>query len=147
LLQEPGGIEKLPLKTRLELIARLAMAPGHISPRPSGASGSSGKGTAESEMSSSADPGGPEVLLQNILNTGSDEPFYTAPELLDGGSSPSPRSEVYALGVLLYQVVVGDLSRPLEADWKEAVTDDILREDIAACVETLPEKRRPHPWS
>ena len=144
LLQEPGGIEKIPLKTRLELIVRLAMAPGHISSRTSETSGSSGKGTVESEMRSSADPGDPEVLLQNILNTGSDEPFYTAPELQDG-RSPSPRSEVYALGVLLYQVVVGDLSRPLDTDWKEAVTDDILREDIAACVETLPEKRLPSP--
>ena len=122
LLQEPGGIEKIPLKTRLELIARLAMAPGHISSRTSETSGFSGKGTVESEMPSSADPGDPEVLLQNILNTGSDEPFYTAPELQDGGFSPSPRSEVYALGVLLYQVVVGDLSRPLDADWKENVT-------------------------
>ena len=116
LLQEPGGIEKIPLKARLELIARLAMAPGHISSRTSETSGFSGKGTVESEMPSSADPGGAEVLLQNILNTGSDEPFYTAPELQDG-RSPSPRSEVYALGVLLYQVVVGDLSRPLDADW------------------------------
>ena len=141
LLKEPGGIDKIPLKTRLELISRLAMAPGRASPRFSEVPDHSEKGTVPSETRSSADPGVSEVLLQNILNTGSDEPFYTAPELQDGGSSPSPRSEVYALGVLLYQMVVGDLSRPLEADWKEAVTDDVLREDIAACVETLPEKR------
>lgn len=140
LLQEPGGIEKIPLKTRLELIARLAMAPGNVSSRLSEDPDFSSKSMAESEMSLSADPGVSEVLVESILNTGRDNPFYTAPEVQDG-RSPSPRSDVYALGVLLYQVVVGDLSRPLDADWKEAVTDDILREDIAACVEPLPEKR------
>ncbi len=51
LLQEPGGIEKIPLKTRLELIARLAMTPSHVSSRRSEDPGSSGKSTAKSDMS------------------------------------------------------------------------------------------------
>ncbi len=146
LLQEPGDIEKIPLKTRLELIARLAMTPGHVSSGRPESPGSARKSTAKSEMSFPADPEISENLIGDIFNTGNDNLYYAAPELQDG-RSPSPRSEVYALGVLLYQVVVGDLSRPLDAGWKETVTDDILREDIAACVETLPEKRLSSPMA
>jgi hypothetical protein len=51
LLQEPGGIEKIPLKTRLELIARLAMVTGNVSSRPSEDPDSFSKSMAESEMS------------------------------------------------------------------------------------------------
>ncbi|MGL6290731.1 MAG: winged helix-turn-helix domain-containing protein [Silanimonas sp.] len=54
---------------------------------------------------------------------------YTAPEVLAGGL-PTQRSDLYALGVLLYQLVVGDLRRPLAPGWEADVADPLLRDDI-----------------
>ncbi|MBS1813283.1 MAG: winged helix-turn-helix domain-containing protein [Acidobacteria bacterium] len=56
--------------------------------------------------------------------------MYMAPEVLAGGS-PSTSSDVYALGVLLYQMVIGDFRKPLAPGWEEHVIDPVLRQDIA----------------
>ena len=56
--------------------------------------------------------------------------FYIAPELLTH-SSPSIQSDVYALGVLLYQLVVGDITRPMTHGWEDGIEDELLRLDIA----------------
>jgi TolB-like protein/DNA-binding winged helix-turn-helix (wHTH) protein/tetratricopeptide (TPR) repeat protein len=56
--------------------------------------------------------------------------MYVAPEVL-AGQSASVAADVYALGVLLYQVVVGDVRRPLSAGWEEDVADASIRDDIA----------------
>lgn len=61
---------------------------------------------------------------------------YLAPELRTG-RAPTIQSDIYALGVLLYQMVVGDLGRSLQPGWQNDVADDRLREDIAACVAEL----------
>jgi DNA-binding winged helix-turn-helix (wHTH) protein len=66
--------------------------------------------------------------------------LYAAPEVLEG-KTPTTRGDIYALGVMLYQVVVGDLERALAPGWERDVTDDLLREDIGACVEGRPERR------
>lgn len=71
-----------------------------------------------------------------------DTRLYMAPELLVSRPS-SIQSDIYAIGVLLYQVVVGDLSRPLGQGWEADVQDEILREDIAACVGGTPSSRLP----
>ena len=57
--------------------------------------------------------------------------LYLAPERHAGGPA-SVATDVFALGVLLYQLAVGDLSRPLAAGWERDVADPLLREDIAA---------------
>lgn len=67
-------------------------------------------------------------------------PLYLAPELL-GGQAPSVRSDVYALGVMLYQLVVGDFRRPLAPGWEREVADPLLCEDIAACADLDPARR------
>ncbi len=59
--------------------------------------------------------------------------LYMAPELL-AGKAASIQSDVYSLGVLLYQMAVGDLERPLGHGWEQDIDDDLLREDIAASV-------------
>ncbi len=56
---------------------------------------------------------------------------YMAPEVVRGGA-PTIAADVYALGILLYQMVVGDLERPLGAGWEADVADPLLRDDIEA---------------
>ena len=51
------------------------------------------------------------------------------------------QSDVYALGLLLYQMVVADLRRPLATGWQRDVDDELLREDISAATEGRPDKR------
>ncbi|WP_293387075.1 tetratricopeptide repeat protein [Nevskia sp.] len=58
-------------------------------------------------------------------------PFYFAPELI-AGQQPTVQTDLYALGVILYQMIVGDLKRPLTAGWERDVADPLLREDVAA---------------
>jgi non-specific serine/threonine protein kinase len=67
-------------------------------------------------------------------------PLYLAPELLVGGL-PTVRSDVYALGLLLYQVLAGDLARPLAPGWERDVDDELLRDDIAAATQVDPARR------
>ncbi len=55
---------------------------------------------------------------------------YMAPEVLRGGP-PTIAADVYALGVLLYQMIVGDLDSLLVAGWEEDCVEPLLREDIA----------------
>src|SRR5262249_11387950 len=53
--------------------------------------------------------------------------------------------DVYALGVLFYQLVVGDLTRPLGIGWEQDVEDELLREDIGMCVVNDPARRTASP--
>lgn len=63
-------------------------------------------------------------------STRSDTAAYRAPEVALG-AAPEMAADIYALGLILYQMVVGDLDRPLAAGWESEVADPLLREDIA----------------
>lgn len=65
---------------------------------------------------------------------------YIAPEVAVGGL-PTTASDVYSIGVLLYQCAVGDLSAPFGGGWERDVDDVLLRGDIAACTDKDPSKR------
>lgn len=67
-------------------------------------------------------------------------PLYLAPELL-AGQLPTVHSDVYALGILLYQLIVGDLRRTLAAGWEAGIDDPLLVEDIAAAANGDPALR------
>lgn len=67
-------------------------------------------------------------------------PLYVAPELL-AGYPANEQSDVYALGVLLYQLLVGDLRRPLAQGWERHVDDELLRDDIACATDCDPARR------
>ena len=60
--------------------------------------------------------------------------MYAPPEL-QSGRPYTKQGDVYALGVILFQLVVGDLARPFASGWDYDVKDELLREDIAACVD------------
>jgi non-specific serine/threonine protein kinase len=67
-------------------------------------------------------------------------PMYVAPELL-AGHPASEQSDVYALGVLLYQLLVGDLRQPLAPGWERNIEDDLLRDDISRATDFDPTQR------
>lgn len=62
--------------------------------------------------------------------------MYMAPELFTGKAATAS-GDVYALGVILYQLVAGDLRKPLAPGWESLVEDALLREDVAeaACMD------------
>lgn len=57
-------------------------------------------------------------------------PLYLAPEILNG-SGPSTASDIYALGVMLFQLATGDLTATLAPGWEARIEDPILKQDIA----------------
>jgi DNA-binding winged helix-turn-helix (wHTH) protein/tetratricopeptide (TPR) repeat protein len=65
---------------------------------------------------------------------------YMAPEIAAGGA-PSIAADVFALGILLYQMVAGDLTRPLSAGWEADIADELLREDVAFAAAGDPARR------
>lgn len=65
---------------------------------------------------------------------------YHPPEAPPPGA-PTAAGDVFALGILLYQMVAGDLSKPLAAGWESDVGDDVLRGDIAAAAAGDPARR------
>jgi non-specific serine/threonine protein kinase len=66
--------------------------------------------------------------------------LYVAPEVI-AGELPTQRSDVFALGVLLYQMAVGNLRRSLAPGWENEVADPLLREDIALAAASDPAQR------
>jgi eukaryotic-like serine/threonine-protein kinase len=66
--------------------------------------------------------------------------LYLAPELLDGQPA-TVRSDLYALGVLLYQLLAADLKKPLTPGWERALDDPLLVEDIRRATDMVPARR------
>lgn len=75
-----------------------------------------------------------------ISEDSSGTPLYLAPELAAGQVS-TVKSDIFALGVTLYQLVVGDFRRPLAPGWEADVADPLLRQDIADAASGDPAKR------
>ncbi|HUN76000.1 MAG TPA: winged helix-turn-helix domain-containing protein [Steroidobacteraceae bacterium] len=81
------------------------------------------------------------TLTQGVISdVGGATPQYVAPERLAGGAA-TVQSDVFALGILLYQLVVGDMRRPLVSGWERDITNELLREDIAAATDGDPALR------
>ena len=74
------------------------------------------------------------------ISSNSGTPLYLAPEVA-AGQSATIRSDVYALGVTLYQFLVGDFSRPLAPGWEQDIDDALLRQDIADAANGDPARR------
>ena len=157
-----GGIEKLPLAVRLEIVSQVADALQaahdsgiiHRDVKPSNiiVSGS----VAEGVRIRLTDFGIGKVVSREILAgmtqqlgftetmVGADSKsgtyMYMAPELLRGESA-GPASDIYSLAVVLFQLLAGDLQRPLTADWARTIAEPLLREDLSHGLATDPAER------
>jgi len=78
-------------------------------------------------------------------------PYYLSPELV-AGKAATVRADIYALGVILYQFLIGDFRAPLAPGWERDIApglkagaapieDELLCEDIAAAADVDPERR------
>src|SRR5581483_10225488 len=75
----------------------------------------------------------PDSILTGTLT-------YIAPEVL-AGQSPTASADVYALGVILFQLMVGDFRKPLSPGWEAEIDDPLIRADIAEAACGDPERR------
>ncbi len=160
-----GGIAEVPIEDRLEIVAQAATAlgaahsvgvlhkdikPGNVlisddaGGRPKAVLTDFGLGQVTEQKRLAAL--GITVLgltemdaASGLTSTGGTR-LYLAPELL-AGQPPTIQADIYALGVMLYQVAVGDLRRPLAQGWQRHVDDELLQEDIASMVEGSPARR------
>ena len=56
-------------------------------------------------------------------------PLYIAPELFSA-QAPTAQSDVFALGIILYQLISGRIGQPMVSGWEAGVSDLLLREDL-----------------
>lgn len=155
------GIAAVPLQTRIELVAEIADAlsaahgmgvlhkdikPANILIRIDGAGKpgivltdfGSGRALDLSRFAAlgisgfDGQPTGPENTSGTAL--------YRAPELLEGGAS-TVQADLYALGVLLFQLVTGDFRRSLAPGWEALIEDKLLQSDVALAADRDPAKR------
>ncbi|MBI4662030.1 MAG: HEAT repeat domain-containing protein [Verrucomicrobia bacterium] len=163
-----GGIRRIPLETRLEIMAQIAEALQtahdagviHRDIKPSNILISSPKREIQNPKSVQAklaDFGIGQIVsqealagitklgfTQTILSSSSSAQsgthLYMAPEVI-AGNPASIRSDIYALGVVLYQMLTSDLSRPLPSDWPKDVIDLLLRDILGSCLAGDPRDR------
>jgi serine/threonine protein kinase len=66
--------------------------------------------------------------------------LYLAPEIL-AGAAPSIRSDLYSLGVLAFQLLAGNLRRPMVPGWERDIDDPLLCADLARATDVDPTMR------
>ena len=162
--EQKGGIAEVPLETRLELVAQVATAMGaahsagvlHKDIKPANILISEQGGTPKACLTDFGiglltDPnalkekgitatGLTKTLVAGKSSSTSGTAMYLAPELHEG-KPPSEKSDIYGLGVVLYQMATGDLNHAMAAGWERDIEDPLLRDDIAACVDGNPDHR------
>lgn len=163
--EKQGGLSKIPLDLRIDMVARTAEAVGaaHLSfvlhkdikpsniliymsedgvPRPRLADFGIGvvTDTAELARRNITVTGMTEGWLEGNESSRTGTRMYAPPEILSGRDF-TMRGDIYALGVFLYQMVVGDFSKPLATGWEADIEDECLREDIRACTIGDPDQR------
>ena len=151
-----GGLTAVPMQTRLDIVAQcaeiLAVAHGvgvlHKDLKPSNVLIVDGGPTPRIKLT---DFGSGALLdatrLSNlgitrlgytatvgVFDSSSGTPLYLPPEVV-AGQPATVQADIYALGVMLYQAVVGDWRKALAPGWEREVSDPLLREDIAAAVD------------
>jgi DNA-binding winged helix-turn-helix (wHTH) protein/tetratricopeptide (TPR) repeat protein len=160
--QAQGGWPAIPLATRLDLLAQLAEALAaahsvgvlHKDLKPANVLVYESDGKPQLKL---ADFGSGGVLDAGSLEalgitrmgftqtlqadgTTSGTPLYLAPEVI-AGQPFTVQSDIYALAVMLYQLVAGDTRKALAPGWEKDVADELLREDIAQAAAGNPADR------
>jgi serine/threonine protein kinase/class 3 adenylate cyclase/Tfp pilus assembly protein PilF len=159
-----GGFEQVPMATRLELAAQVADAiaaahsvgvlhkdikPGNVlvQDEPDGPSR-----VRVTDFGIGLITDGARLADLGITVLGMTEPdrtsgtqasgtrIYMAPEVLEGRPATT-QADIYSLGILVYQLAVGDFSRALAPGWERDVDDELLRGDIASFVDGRAENR------
>ncbi len=80
------------------------------------------------------------MTRNDVGDPSSGTPLYIAPEIFDG-QLPTAQADVYALGVMLYQMLAGSFSKPMASGWEQDIDDPLLCEDIRAATEGDPARR------
>lgn len=165
-VQAQGGLAAVPLQSRFGIFCGVAQALGaahavgvlHKDVKPSNILIKQGEDGAATAVlcdfgiglitdESSLDKhditrlGVTEALAGNVTTSRTGTRRYMAPEILEG-KTPTIQADMYSLGVVLYQLVIGDFERVLAPGWERDVKDDVLRGDIAALVEGDPLRRQ-----
>jgi DNA-binding winged helix-turn-helix (wHTH) protein/tetratricopeptide (TPR) repeat protein len=156
-----GGLTGIPLPARLELVARIAeaVAAAH-------SVGALHKDLKPGNVLVHVENGMPVIRLCDFGSGGvldpqrldalgitrhgftktmadattSATPLYIAPEVI-AGQPFTIQADIYSLGILLYQVVAGDLRKALAPGWESDIEDELLREDIGLAAAGNPSKR------
>jgi serine/threonine-protein kinase len=169
--EERGGVASVPLETRLEIVAQIADAlqaaheagvihrdvkPGNILiatlralPGAAGDEGTVqakltdfgiGQVVSEEYLAGVTRAGFTQTIMSCSSTSHTGTQLYMAPELL-AGKPASIRSDIYSLGVVLYQSIIGDFTRPVTTDWADEIVDRLLREDLRHCFAGNPQDR------
>jgi WD40 repeat protein/class 3 adenylate cyclase/tRNA A-37 threonylcarbamoyl transferase component Bud32 len=159
-IESQGGFDHVPMETRVEIVAQVAEAlhaahDAGVLHRDVKPSNILLQGTVEEPRAKLSDFGIGQVMSLEVLgdvtahgltqtlvgsSSGSGTQMYLAPEVLRGQAS-TPQSDIFALGVVLYQAYVRDFSHPLTTDWEENIQDPQIREDLRRCFASDPAKR------
>ena len=158
-----GGVGAIPLGDRLEIVARIAEAlsavhsvgvlhkdlkPSNVLVRPLAGNtvdialadfGSGGMLDADRlERLGITKLGFTKTLASTERGFGT--PLYLAPEVL-AGQPFTVKTDMYALGIILYQFLSGDFHKVMSQGWDRVIEDELLCADIAALVEGNPTER------
>lgn len=159
-----GGIRGVPLRQRLEIVAQTAegleaahqagvihrdIKPGNIlvetetlepqGPGPSVKLADFGIGKINAELPRAL-PGLTVTMIEpaSAFQTGTF--IYMAPEVI-GGRAATPQSDIFSLGIVLYQLVKGDFQSPPSSEWRQEIEDAGLREILAQSIAGDPSRR------
>ncbi len=151
-----GGIQTLPLNDRLEMLAQISASVSaahslgiiHKDLKPSNILIAEQNGRPHPKLTDFGigvlsdrrllqqhqitDTGFTESILLGNDSSRTGTRMYQPPEA-QLNQPASIAGDVYALGVMLYQMVIGDFSRPFGIGWEDDVEDPLLRDDIQAC--------------
>lgn len=160
--ESQGGLDKIPITKRIELMAEVAEAlaaahaigvlhkdlkPANVLVECSG--GLPRTMLADFGSGGVLDPerlealgitrlGFTRTLAANDASSGT--PLYLAPEILSGQPA-TVQADIYSLGIMLYQIAIGDFRKSLAPGWELEIDDELLREDISAAAAGDPRRR------